>query len=88
MRLEGLTRPKCPTCGKELAVHSRYGETAFNNMKRRIIAAYPELADEVGEWNGRTSVTRYRCSRCKVIYNASLFGDKKYYNETKEKPEE
>jgi hypothetical protein len=88
MRLEGLIRPKCPVCGKELAVHSRWGETAFNDMKRRIIAAYPESADAVGEWNGRTSVTRYRCSRCKVIYNAGSFGDKRFYNETIEKPEE
>jgi len=88
MRLEGLIRPRCPTCGKELAVHSRWGKAAFNNMKRRIIAEYPESADVVGEWNGRTSVNRYRCSRCKVIYNASSFGDRKFYNETREKPEE
>lgn len=88
MRLEGLTRPKCPTCGKELAVHSRWGKAAFYNMKRRIIATYPELADEVGEWNGRTSINRYRCSKCNRIYNTSSFGDRKYYNATSEKTEE
>lgn len=82
MRLKDIIRPNCPTCGKELAVHSRWGESDVKNMNRRIIAAYPELADEYAEWDGRTQVTRYRCSNCKVIYNASEFGDKKYYNET------
>lgn len=82
-KLKGIIRPVCPSCGKELAVHSRYGENDVKSMNRRIIAAYPELADSVHEWDGRTSVTRYRCSKCKVIYNASSFGDKKFYNETK-----
>lgn len=88
MRLEGIIRPNCPACGKELAVHSRYGENDVKRGKRYILAAYPELADKMGEWDGRTQVTRYRCSNCKVIYNASEFGDKKYYNEVWEELKE
>ena len=83
MRLKGIIRPNCPVCGKELAVHSRYGENDVKRGKRYILAAYPELADKIGEWGGRIWVTRYRCSRCKAVYNASSFGDKKLYNETK-----
>ena len=83
MKQKGIVRPKCPVCGKELAVHSRRGENDAKRMNRNISAAYPELADSLHGWDGRTSVTRYRCSRCKVIYNASSFGDKKFYNETK-----
>ena len=83
MKLKGVVRPVCPSCGKELAVHSRYGRYDVERANRRIKAAYPGLAGSIQEWDGRTQVTRFRCSRCKVIYNASSFGDKKFYNETK-----
>ena len=83
MRLKGIVRPNCPACGKELAVHSRYGESDVKRNNRYIKSAYPELADYIQEWDGRTCVTRYRCSQCRVIYNASAFGDKRFYNETK-----
>ena len=81
MKLKGIIRPNCPTCGKELAVHSRYGESDVKRFNRYIKSEYPEYAEYTSEWDGRTQVTRFRCSRCKVIYNASSFGDKKFYND-------
>lgn len=83
MRLNDFIRPKCPSCGKELAVHSRYGENEIKRSNRYLIDEFPEYADFVTEWDGRTIVKRYRCSKCKEIYNTSSFGDRKYYNETK-----
>jgi len=85
MKYKGIIRPNCPSCGKELAIYSTYGKGDAERSNRQLIVEHPEYAAYAHEWDGRTLVTRFRCSKCKVIYNSSQFPNSNF-NEIKITP--